>query len=68
MYQYSLLWFTGLFTSAIDSTDKVDDVQQRIKDLIKYLSINIYAKVCRGLFQKVHFPFLIVDSVAQALT
>lgn len=56
MYQYSLNWFVNHFTSAIDNTDKVDDVQQRVKDLIQYFSFFIFLKICRGLFEKVYFP------------
>lgn len=55
MYQYSLVWFIGHFTSAIDNTDKVDDVQQRIRDLIKYFTFFIYSKMCRSLYEKVSF-------------
>lgn len=58
MYQYSLQWFIGYLTSAIDNTDKVDDVQQRIKDLRKYFTYFIYMKLCRSLRQKVIFHFI----------
>lgn len=53
MYQYSLMWFVGHFTTAIDNTDKVDDVQQRVKDLIKYFTHFIYTKICRSLYEEV---------------
>lgn len=53
MYQYSLMWFVGHFTAAIDNTDKVDDVQQRVKDLIQYFTHFIYTKICRSLYEKV---------------
>lgn len=53
MYQYSLSWFIQYFTAAIDNTDKVDDIQQRLRDLIKYLTNNIYRKISAGLFEKV---------------
>lgn len=55
MYQYSLVWFVGHFTAAIDNTDKVDDVQQRVKDLIKYFTYFIYTKICRSLYEKVSY-------------
>lgn len=54
MYQYSLTWFMGHLTTAIDNTDKVDDVQQRIKDLKKYFTYFIYTKLCRSLQEKVN--------------
>lgn len=53
MYQYSLAWFVGHFTAAIDNTDKVDDVQQRVKDLIKYFTYFIYTKICHSLYEEV---------------
>lgn len=55
MYQYSLRWFIGHLTSAIDNTDKVDDVHQRIKDLKKYFTYFIFTKICRSLQEKVYF-------------
>lgn len=55
MYQYNLNWFLGIFTAAIDNTDKVDDVQQRIRDFLKYFTYNLYANVCRSIYEKVIF-------------
>lgn len=53
MYKYSLSWFVDNLTSAIDNTDKIDDIQQRIKDLKKYFTYFIYTKLCRSLQEKV---------------
>lgn len=38
MYQYSLVWFVNLFTNAIDNTEKVDDLDQRLADLNSYFT------------------------------
>lgn len=64
MYQYSLAWFVGNLTSSIDNTDKVDDIQQRTKDLIKYFTYFVYTKVCRSLYEKVSAIY--IDSVVVA--
>lgn len=63
MYQYSLAWFVGHFTAAIDNTDKVDDVQQRVKDLIKYFTYFVYTKICRSLYEKVCSLKVVVPSI-----
>lgn len=53
MYQYSLTWFINLFVSAIASSPKSDEIEERTESLIKYFTYSLYVNICRSLFEKV---------------
>lgn len=53
MYQYSLSWFVDHLSVSLDNTDKVDDINQRVKDLRKYFTYMIYKKLCYGIRNEV---------------
>ena len=65
MYQYSLEYFTRLFTQAMSDAPKNDLLEQRLENLIDYQTSLIYNNICRGLFEthKLIFSFLICSRI-----
>jgi dynein heavy chain len=52
MYQYSLDYYQSLFTKCIIESEKHDDVETRLENLINYATYTIYCNICRGLFER----------------
>jgi dynein heavy chain, axonemal len=52
MYQYSLLYFTALYKTRIEKTEKSAHLPTRLNTLIKDLAEAVYLNICRGLFEK----------------
>lgn len=65
MYQYSLTYFARLFNSCIENSEKRDDLQERLNLLMDNITFEIFANICRGLFEshKLMFSFLIATQI-----
>lgn len=73
MYQFSLNYFKRLFKNIIETSEKADDIGQRIKILLTQITEIIYFNVCRGLFNahKRIFSFIMTAKIelkAQAVS
>jgi len=70
MYAYSLLYFTQLYRSRIQETDKCEGqpLSARLEVLMSDLNESLYVSLCRGLFDKdkLLFAFLMASNIARA--
>ena len=67
-YQFSLQWFLTVFQSAIDRTDKSDQLATRISTINSQLTAQLCARVSRAVFQKdrLLFGLLLAVRLSQA--
>ena len=65
MYQYSLEYYQELFGVCVDGSEKSDDLETRLDNLIAYATSKIYENICRGLFErdKILFSSLVCFSI-----
>ncbi|XP_060028831.1 dynein axonemal heavy chain 3 isoform X1 [Erinaceus europaeus] len=52
MYQYSLTWFINLYVQSLANSEKSDELEHRISNIIEHFTLSIYNNVCRSLFEK----------------
>ena len=51
MYQYSLGYYSSLFSRCITGSEKNSNLDTRLLNIINYATLTIYENVCRGLFE-----------------
>uniref|UniRef100_A0A1B0D1E5 Uncharacterized protein n=1 Tax=Phlebotomus papatasi TaxID=29031 RepID=A0A1B0D1E5_PHLPP len=52
MYQFNLKWFISVYLTAIDNTEKLDDINARLQGLKKYFTRSFFFSVCQSIFHK----------------
>lgn len=65
MYQYSLQAFMDIFMKSLSEAAMDTNVEQRIVNIVKKLTDNVYDYVCTSLFEKhkLMFSFLLTTRI-----
>lgn len=69
MYQYSLEWFLMTFHNSMQAADQSDSVPQRVDNINKFFTFNLYQNICRSMFErhKLLFAFLMAIRIMSEL-
>ncbi|EEZ99537.1 Dynein heavy chain, cytoplasmic-like Protein [Tribolium castaneum] len=67
MYQYSLKYFNQIFNTVIETSEKSNDLKERLKILLREITAFVYTNVSRGLFErhKLVFSFMLCVAIHQ---
>jgi dynein heavy chain len=65
MYQFSLEYFSALFLDCIRRSEKSAELEQRLANIMKFASYNIFNNVARGIYgeHKITYSFMITTSI-----
>lgn len=66
MYQYSLVYFTDLYSAAIEKSEKSNDLQTRLSHFRNYFRISLFRNIGRSLFQKDRLLFSAIIAIKLA--
>ncbi|XP_071446254.1 dynein axonemal heavy chain 6 [Hetaerina americana] len=69
MYQYSLKYFNQLFNMVIETSEKSENLEERLRILLEQTTLSVYTNISRGLFEKHKLVFsfmLCVDILIDA--